>query len=267
MRARFGLLVLGLCSIGCTLENPAFDEPTDTQSDSTTDASTTANIPDLPPGTTDEGSSSCGLSGGQDMQIKVPQPCGETNDALDTYEHWFNVVEAAGSTWSVQFCSVDCLECEPLPADLVFSPLSVAELAGPGTCMLMNARRLGEADDCSYHTVTLQDMSAGGHMLVVARRTQLLQLPDIPSATGLLGFEPALVEVDSCDCVQDPDACCGGQAPTLYSYEVNGLQIPIGDVQPVSIGGRDYDFWAFDAFQPGECNAPINLSWALVASN
>jgi hypothetical protein len=62
-----------------------------------------------------------------------------------------------------------------------------------------------------------------------------------------------------------PDSCCGSEAPVLYAYDINGLLIPVGNSQGVTIGQREYEFWAFDAFKPGECDAAINVSWALTA--
>lgn len=269
MRARLDLLIC--CAMaaatGCTRDNPAFDDGADESGGGSSD--TLAEQPDLPSDDdSEESTASCELAGGTDMEIKVPQPCGETDDTLGLYEHWFQVIEAGGSTWSVQFCTEGCTECEPVPGELILNPLPVAELAGPNTCLLMKGRRLGSGDDCNYHAVTIQDMSNNGAMLVMARRTDLLELPPIDSNTGLFGWEPALLLEESCDCVATPDACCDGQAPTLYAYQVNGPDpVPLGSVAPVAIGGRDYDFWAFDAFQPGDCDASLQFSWALTSAN
>lgn len=252
-----------VASLACTRENPAFDPPTDTDALDTSDSvdegdpSTTA-VPD-----TGEGPLECGIEGGVDMSIKVPQPCGETNDVLGTYEHWFHVVEAAGSTWQVQFCTADCGECEPLAAGLTFAPLPVADLAGPGTCLRMAARRLGAGDDCDYQAATVQDMTNNGEVLIVARRTELLEIPELGTNTGLLGFAPSLWLDEACDCGEVPEACCGSQAPSLYGFDVGGTQIPVGETQPVTLGGRSYEFWAFDAFQSGDCGAETRVVWAL----
>ncbi|HLT36989.1 MAG TPA: hypothetical protein VK034_11910, partial [Enhygromyxa sp.] len=217
--------------------------------------------------TGDEGTSmTCELVGGMDMLIRVPQPCGETNDMLDTYEHWFQVVEAGGSTWSVQFCDESCLECEPLAANLTLAPLPVADLAGPGACLQLSARRLGSGDDCDYHTLSIVEPGAAGRVVVLARRTELLELPPLDTGTGLMGFEPNLVEDETCDCAQTPDSCCGSKPATRYDYEVEGTVIPIGDSQTVFINQRGYQFWAFDAFRPGDCDAPTRTVWALTAA-
>ncbi len=265
MHVRLGPLIgtaalVGVTAIGCTRENPAFDDPSETEGQDTDSSA------ELPADTGEEAPDEvCDLVGGMDMTIKVPQPCGETNDSLGVYEHWFKVVEASGSTWSVQFCPSGCEgDCEPVPGDLVVSPLPVVDLAGPETCLLLTARRLGSGDDCDYHTLSIRDMSSDGSVLVLARRSELLDLPAIDPSSGLAGFEPGLVEADSCDCAVTPDACCEGQAPTLYSYEINGTVIPVGDTQTVTLGQQSYDFWAFDAFSSGACDAPINLTWALV---
>jgi hypothetical protein len=271
MRARLDLLIcFAMAAAGCTRDNPAFDEPSETSGGSDTldqrfDLPSDTNDTD---DTNEESPAMCELAGGVDMDIEVPQPCGETDDALGLYEHYFHVVEAAGSTWSVQFCpDQTCIDCEPVVADLVLAPLSVAEIAPPGACLLMRGRRLGAGDDCNYHAVSIQDMSNGGAMLVLARRTELLDLPPIDTNTGLLGWEPTLVVDETCDCAATPDACCDGQAPTLYAYQVNGpTPVPVGSVATVTLGQRSYDFWAFDAFQSGDCGAPIDVSWALVAN-
>src|SRR5690606_13844073 len=131
--------------------------------------------------------------------------------------------------------------------------------AGPGACLQLSARRLGSGDDCDYHTISIVEPSAAGRVVVLARRTELLDLPSLDTGTGLMGFEPKLVDDETCDCAQTPDSCCGSQAPTLYAYEVGGTVIPVGDSQPVFIGQGSYDFWAFDAFQPGDCDAPTRI--------
>lgn len=266
MRARLDLLICcaALAEIGCTRDNPAFeDEGAETEAQATVAEGTD----ELPSETgTSEDPPACALTPGTDMIIKVPQPCGETDDALGLYQHWFHVVEAGGSTWSVQFCNEGCLECEPVAANLELSPLPVAELAGPGACLQLAARRLGTGDDCNYHTVTIIEPSVGGRVVVVARRTELLEVPLLGSNTGLMGFDPGLVVDDTCDCASAPDSCCDGQAPTVYAYDVGGTQIPVGSNQTVVLGGRNYEFWAFDAYHSGECQAPTQISWALTAA-
>jgi hypothetical protein len=260
----------GLLAPACVRDNPAFDSPEETVGgNGEVDPSSgdtnpqTSGVPDE--SEDEEGLLLCDLAGGIDMTIKVPQPCGETNDVLDTYEHWFNVVEASGSDWQVQFCTAECGECEPLAFELTFAPLSVADLAGPDTCLRMAARRLGEGDDCDYQAATVQNMSNNGEVLIVARRTELLEVPELASNTGLLGFAPSLVLAETCDCSETPDSCCDGQAPILYAYEVGGIQIPVGEAAAVNIGGREFEFWAFDAFSSGDCGAETRVVWALTA--
>lgn len=266
MRARLVLLI-GFAMVaanGCTRDNPAFDNGVSETGGGGSD--TVDSEPDIPSDSGEESTTSCELAGGMDMEIKVPQPCGETDDVLGLYEHWFHVAEAGGSTWSVQFCTEACAECEPVPGELILNPLPVTELAPPGTCLLMKGRRLGSGDDCNYHAVTIQDMTNNGAMLVLARRTDQLDLPPIDSSTGLFGWAPSLAVDETCDCAATPDACCNSQAPTLYEYVIDGTNVPVGSAEPVTIGGRNYDFWAFDAFQPGDCGAPTNVSWALTAA-
>jgi hypothetical protein len=264
MRARLGLLICSVTAIGtgpsgCTRENPAFDDPMATQA---TDADTIGD--ELPPDT-GEGGQDCKLASGTDMTIKVPQPCGETDDNLDVYEHWFKVVGAVGSTWSVQFCDQGCLDCAPLPGDLEISPLPLAELAGIDSCLLVRARRLGTADDCNYQAISVEDSSASGGVLILVRRTELLDIPPLDPTTGLAGFAPGLVVDEVCDCDLSPDSCCGDLPSTVYNYEVNDTLIELGETVPVTINQRPYDFWAFNAYVSNECDAPINLSWALTA--
>lgn len=261
-------LTLGVVASACARENPAFDGARETLGSvddddgpsSGGDGPQTSGVPDE--SGDEEGLLLCDLQGGIDMDIKVPQPCGETNDALDTYEHWFNVVSASQSSWQVQFCTANCGDCEPLAAALTFAPLPVAELAGPDTCLRMAARRLGTGDDCSYQAATVQNMSNNGEVLIVARRTELLEIPELASNTGLLGFAPSLVVDEACTCDETPDSCCAGQAPSLYAYDVAGVEIPVGETASVSIGGRSFEFWAFDAFSPGGCDQ-TRVVWAL----
>jgi hypothetical protein len=267
MRARLGLPIfiatlVGTASSGCARDNPAFDTPLETHG---SEGMTADDSDELPPESGEESPELCDLAGGMDMTIEVPQPCGETNDPLGIYQHYFKVVEAASSTWQVQFCDANCVDCVPVPSPFVLSPLPVAELAGPDACLLVTGRRLGSGDDCSYHTLSVVDVSANGGVLVLARRTNLLDLPTLDTSTGLASFEPGLVEAETCDCSITPDSCCDGQTPTRYDYDVNGTIVPIGETQPITIGQRSYDFWAFDAFESGDCDAPISVSWALVA--
>jgi hypothetical protein len=273
MRARADWLIgLAAClvSSACTRDNPAFDQPVETEghetlADGTDEDDDQAELADE--SSEEQGPMLCGLQGGKDMNIKVPQPCGETNDELNVYEHWFKVVEAGGSTWTVQFCSEACGECEPIAADLVVAPLPVAELAGPDACLKMAGRRLGSGDDCSYHAISIIEPGAAGRVVVLARRTELLEIPGLASGTNLLGFNPQLSVADSCDCGETPDSCCGDQSPTLYDFQVEGAVIPVGENQIVTLGqNTPYRFWAFDAFNPGECNAGTRIAWALTTN-
>ncbi|MFO7566852.1 MAG: hypothetical protein R6X02_29685 [Enhygromyxa sp.] len=272
MRARVDLsisfaVIVGVATPGCTRDNPAFDADDEAQSHETAAEGTEADTNDELPSESGEEESPmlCGLEGGSDMIIKVPQPCGETNDSLALYDHWFEVAEASGSTLSVHFCQEACAECEPIPADLTLSPLPMDELVGPGACLRMQARRLGEGDDCNYHAVSIQEPAAAGRVVVLARRTELLELPELETHTGLFGFDPQLLRAEGCDCEETPDSCCGTAAPTLYDYDVNGTVIPLGQTQTVSIGQNNYEFWAFDAFDTGECDVGTRIAWALTA--
>jgi hypothetical protein len=248
---------------GCTRDNPAFDEPTGSGAEG--DSGTTDIREDIPGA--EETPAVCELMGGTDMTIEVPQPCGESNATLGTYEHWFKVVEAAESTWSVQFCNDPaCTDCEMLVGELVLSPLPVEQLAGPGACLFMQGRRLGTGDDCNYQAVTIQDASAGGDVLVIARRSELLELPPLETNTGLHGWEPGVVEYQVCDCDETPEACCADQVRTLYAFNLNGTIAEVGGPnEGVLVAQRNYDFWPFNAFHSGECGAAIDVSWALTA--
>lgn len=262
------LIGFALC-IGCTRDNPAFDPNEDTQGEAGQD--TIADGTDeLEPETGDESTPlSCGLEGGVDMNIEFPLPCGELNDNLNLYERWFNVVGATGSTWSVQFCKAGCVEedCTPIPTDVLVEPLPVAELAGPGSCLKVLARRLGSGDECDYHTVIIQEPAAAGRVVLLARRTTLLEFPELETGTGLAGFEPELVIDEQCDCAETPGSCCGSEAATLFAYQVGGSVIPVGSPpQTVTINQQSYKFWAFDGFRPGHCNAQTRVVWALTNS-
>lgn len=250
---------------GCPQENPAFSGTNETPG-LTQDESDSS---EMPPDTGEAGGELCALAGGVDMNIMVPQPCGETNDELAVYQHWFKVTEVDGSAWTVEFCEAECVACKTVPGQLVLEPLQLDTLAGPGTCLLFSGRRLGSGDDCSYHAVSVRDMSGGGVPLVLARRSLALEIPlfDLASEPTLASFAPELVPDQDCSCAGFAQPCCGAQGPTLSAFAVAEQTIPVGEDALVPLAGRDYDFWAFDAYAPGECGEQDpRVVWALTAS-
>jgi hypothetical protein len=268
------VVLVSLVSLGCVMINPAFDEPVETQgSPETGDGDGDGDEHSVETGDGDGGEESglvCELGGGLDLHVDVPQHCGINNDPLDAYHHWFKVVAAQGSTWSVQFClAPGCAEedCKTdVTSPLTISPLPLAELAGAGDCLEFTARRLDENDECNYHAITVRRVDiAGDHVVLLARRTEQLELPPVPSATGLHDFNPELLEVESCSCSEFPGSCCGSHQATLHAYGVDNHVIPVGAQQDLSILGREYTFWAFDAFSPGDCGGTTNIAWALTA--
>jgi hypothetical protein len=265
MRARL-LWMMAVLPLACTRDNPAFDPDGETETDQlpTTDTLDSTDAGE----SSDEGSGLvCELGPGPGLDIVVPQPCGETNVDTDAYEHWMLVDEAAGSTWTVQYCNDEaCADCEAIMSGLTVAPLPVADIAPPGACLWVGGRRLGTMDDCNYQTLVVYDLSSQlpNVPVLVARSTLDKGLVGLDN-TELQGFAPQTVEVESCPCEDYPDACCtDAEAPSLHAFEV-GLPapVPVGQTAMLSFAVGEFEFWALDAFDPGDCDRPLHTAWAL----
>lgn len=270
MRARLALLGV-IAIVGCTRDNPAFDDPADTEA-------TTADSVDTDP-TSAEGMEApdpeCLLEGGESMVIELVLPCdsGLDNDPK-TYDKWHNVVELNGSTLGVGICQDStCMECaDAFPQPLKLEPLPLSNLVVEGDCLHVVGRRAEPQTpaSCVFQTVAIEVMTGQGRQTIaIARNASVVDLPTLDANSGPMvsGFDPSLVVGESCPCTMYPDDCCDGVAPTVYDFNV-GLPEPvsIGQNAIVHLDGRDFEFWGLDAFQPGECGEPLRVSWGLTVA-
>jgi len=254
----------------CTRENPIFGASGETAGVDEELADEELLGDEDSPLETGDGGAACELVGGGDMVVSVPHTCGVNDPNLGAYRHWFRVVAAAGDTWSVQFCELDfCadVECKHIVGQLQISPLPLAQLAQEGACLEVTARGFEDPnDECNYHAISVSSVGeASSELIVLARRTELIELPPLATATGLADFEPELIDVESCSCAESPSSCCDANPTTVHAYQVGDVVIPIGENRDVTIQGRQFVFWTFNAFSPGDCDGGTDISWALTA--
>ncbi|PRP91225.1 hypothetical protein ENSA5_57000 [Enhygromyxa salina] len=278
MRARL-VLLCAIAAAGCTRPNPAFGDPAETEAqadgsseaDTELDSETEAEVDDSAEQDT---GMVCELQGGEGMFIEVPPPCppNDLGPNAGLYDRWFKVVDLEANHWSVENCDANCVNCEDLiPAPLVVEPVPVGELAGVGACLRVSGRRLGDqAEDCEYHTLLVQVASGSNNTtpVLLARNTSLLEVPkvDAVNGPGIAAFNPALVVADDCPCADFPDDCCDGTAPTLYEFDIGqAARVGVGEVRALDLDQHPVEFWALDAFQPGECGEPLQVAWALMS--
>lgn len=265
MRARLVLLcVIG--AVGCTRFNPAFDDLNETDTPAETTVVDTLDSSGETPLT-------CDIEGGEELFIELVSPCG--GDDLTVYDKFHNIVSIEGSTLWVGVCSDPlCEMCEDqIPSPLIVSPIELTGLAPEQTCLHVVGRREepDNVDSCEFEALMIET-SVGGTSrvpLVVARASPVVALPPVDSSSPMTGaFNPTLVLADSCPCASYPDACCGTKPPSVYDFDI-GLpeDVTIGEVVPVPLDQRQYEFWAVNAFESGECDAGLELGWALARTS
>jgi len=262
-----------LAVVGCTRDNPAFGEG-GSESSAGTDT-------DAPTDSEESGEESgeggldpaCEPMRGPGGLINVVQSCTpNTDDGL--YDHWLYIIGAEDSEWRVQVCvEPNCGDCkERTDAPLTIEPLDLAALAGPMTCIHVKARRLPtqNVSSCEYHSIVVEaDVNGVPVPLVMARTAEGVELPPVAMGSELAGFEPAPVEVASdCPCDEFPQACCegDGREPTTYAWDIDTATVPVGMQAPIWFGDREFEFWALDASDPGVCDVPRNMAWAVYAA-
>jgi hypothetical protein len=262
-----------IATTGCTQDNPAFDDSTSTAADTTDDPSTTLTSVEAESGSSGQEAPDpeCNLQPGVPLEIDLGLfGCVGTPEAYDRYHP---LVSIDGSTLNVGTCpegAVGCSdECEvATPKPLNFVPLDLSAIAIPGDCLHVTARRLNplNPDVCAFQSVVIE--AANGttrRPILIGRNTPGIVLPPLDNASPLVGFNPVLVHVESCSCADFPDECCGDVAKTLYALDIGQLDlVDIGETVPVDFPNDSYEFTTLDAFQLGECEAPIQEAWALV---
>jgi hypothetical protein len=272
MHARLVLLSL-ITVVGCTGDNPAFESSAGTGAEMSSTDTDMATDTGMEVESGEDGQPlMCELGGGQPVMIELAPQCAQDN--LEAYDRWFNVLAVDGSTWWVGACTLPncegCLDQTQLP--LSFAPIPVGDLAGIGRCLRVEARRRNPTnpDSCTYDTVVVSDHSDNnvGVPILIARNDMALALPVIDPAVMpmLSGFTPKFMSVQTCPCANYPSDCCEGQdpAPTVFDLEIaTGITVGLGQTGPITLDTVGYEFWAFDAFDSGQCDEPRHVSWAL----
>lgn len=211
----------------------------------------------------DTGDAVCELMGGTSLSIELPPPC--TGDDFDGF---FLVSETTDDAVMVTPClTADCAECaNSIPAPLKISPVPLAGVASPGTCLRVLANRAPTTnpDSCVYENIVVLQLDGDTELaIVVAPSSSEVGLPvDV-------GFLPFINPREWCSCYDFPDSCCETRDqvyPIVYDYHIGDQTVSVGESAAIGmVNGRTYEFFAFDAFMSGECGDPIHLAWALVA--
>lgn len=275
MRAPLALLCL-FATPGCTQDNPAFGDSTDTAATTTDDDATSTTLTS----TEDESGSGqeapdpvCELQPGVPLEIDLgPAGCADTPEAYDRYHP---LVGIEGSTLLVGTCPQGAVACSDaceiaIPTPLSFAPLDLSTIAAPGDCLHIHARRLDPSnpDVCRFQSVIIESANTNTRRpILIGRNTPGVMLPPLDRSTPLSGFNPVPAYVDSCACAEYPDDCCDGVETTSYALDIGQRNpVQIGETVEVVLRTDDiYDFTTLDAFQLGECGKPPQEAWGLVA--
>jgi hypothetical protein len=275
MRARLALLLLSMfATTGCTQDNPAFDESAGTAATTSDDdpSTNTLSSSEVDSGGQEAPDPVCELQPGVPLEIDLgPAGCA---DSLESYDRYHPLVGIEGSTLLVGTCPLGALtcseECEAaIPTPLSFAPLDLTNLAVPGDCLHIYARRQdpNNPDACRFQSVIVETANDTlRRPLLLGRNTSGVVLPPVDNASPLFGFDPVLVPVESCACEEFPDDCCDGLETTRYGLQVGQSEVVnIGETVPLLFGNESYAFTTLDAFQFGECGKPMQEAWGLVS--
>jgi hypothetical protein len=271
MRARLVLLFV-IATTGCTQDNPAFGDSTDTVGTTTEDDPTSTT-------TTAESESNsgqeapdplCELEPGEPLEIDLgPGLCTESPEL---YDRLHKLVSIDGSTLSVLTCPIGAVDCSQCPnlvtTPLSFHPLDLTGIAAPDDCLRVQARRMDSSnpDVCTFQSVVIEAQAGlARRPIMIGRNTPGIPLPAVDNASPLAGFDPTLVFVESCDCGEFPDSCCGDKQRTRYAMGI-GLTDPveIGATATLDFPNNSYSFQTLDAFHSGACDGLIQEAWGLV---
>lgn len=259
-------------TIGCTRDNPAFNESTGTAGTTTEDDSTNTSVEVETDSGQEAPDPECSLQPGVSLEIDLgPGGCADTPE---TYDRYHPLLGIEGSTLLVGTCPMGATACTPacetaIPTPLSFAPLDLTGIASTTDCLHIHARRVDPSnpDACGFESVVIETANVGTRQVVmIGRNTAEVMIPPIDAADPLFGFSPEPVPVEDCPCADFPDACCEGIETTLYALDI-GLPeaVQIGDTKALVLPNRTYDFTTLDAFQLGECGKPPQESWGLVA--
>jgi hypothetical protein len=273
MRAR--LVLLGVIVVaGCTRDNPAFETSSGETESLTNEAGSEAD------GDIDTGQEApdpvCPLAPGQPLLVKLPPAptCG--GDMPEDYDEWVIVVEGVDQntvrvgTGCAPGCTPDsCAVATPVP--LTIEPLPMDVLTPLDSCLHIRARRLAplNPESCEFDVVAIEEMVGQSTVpIVLLRNADGVSLPmdNLVNAPQFAAFEPDLIFDDACSCAEFPNECCDALAPTTFVFTSEHLPntvAPGNSPVTVSLDGLEYEFRPYNAFQPGVCQEPLQVSWAL----
>ncbi len=272
MRARLGLglaICLAVAGVGCPTPNPDWDDP---NAGSESDEGSSDTDPDPETG---EGSEMpvCELPELSAPRVDVPQTCGPINDALGLWQRYLRVDEFVddGQVLLGSYCDATCtpeLCPDDAPVPIEFGKLPLTQIAKSGDCLRVTARRLDFVSECRYEALLIEKMINGitGDVLLFASTNEALNLSDLEPGRPDFEFGLDDAEQDSCECSGDAGSCCNEYEATMLAYELAGGTVSAGaPPAPVSYAGKAYDFYPFDARRRGACDAPAELTWAILA--
>jgi hypothetical protein len=273
MRARLVLLCTIALTTGCTRDNPAFEDSTDTGDTADPDATTTLTNADSESGGQEAPDMLCELQPGVPLEIDLgPAGCA---DSPEMYDRFHPLVMIEGSTLWVGTCPQGSTGCTPeceidIPTPLSFSPLDLSNIGAPMDCLHIFARRIDPTnpDVCRFQSVVIEsDNGQTRRPVMIGRNTPGVMLPPLDNTSELFGFDPTLVYVENCSCTEYPDECCGDVSTTRYALDIGQPDVVhIGETVAVQVPNNSYQFTTLDAFQLGECGKSVQEAWGLVAN-
>jgi hypothetical protein len=250
-------LLASTAALSCTRGNPAFETSGDETF--TEDGDTRVETEDSDTGTIAE----CDYDEGQALTIKLPQPCGETNENTLRYERSFLVVTATSNGWSGGLCSdptdLDCLGDCPIdvPQSIEIGPFDVSGIAGAGACLRIKAAQIDPTlESCSFDTIGIWQ---GATPIVVAAHGSAV-IGEALADAGAIVPQPVLAENPACDCVEE---CCV-VSPGDYAFDVEGQQIPVGS--SAQLAAHPYMFHSLSAYNPTGCAENLEQAWGTTYS-
>lgn len=248
--------------LACTRDNPAFDsegEETFGETDTGVETGEVGESNETDTSTIGE----CEYDEGQPLTIKLPQPCGETNDNTQRYEWSFLVVSTTATGWLGGLCSdpTDLGCAGDCPVDVLsaieLGPFDPSGLAGAGACLRIRAAQADPAtESCNFDAIGIWDAQKP---IVIASNGSLV-IGEALDEAGQIVPQPVLAEDPACACVEE---CCV-VSPGDYAFDVEGQTIPVGSSAPLA--NHPYEFHSLSAFNPSGCADDLNLAWALTHS-
>jgi hypothetical protein len=245
-------------TLACTRGNPAFETSADeTLGESETTAEETDEGTDT--GTVAE----CEWDEGQTATIKLPQPCGETNENTLRYERSFLVTSTTENGWLGGLCSdpldVDCMgDCPTaVPQAIEVGPFDVGGIAGAGACLRIHAVQADPSNEsCSFDAIGIWQ----GETPIIIASNGVVNVGEAMMDSGLTSVASILAEDPPCECVED---CCQ-VSPGDHALAANGQTVPVGS--PTQLADIPYVFHTLSAYDPTGCAGDLKQAWAMTYS-